>query len=165
MGALFSSPIQPHSRLTSLGNIPFLSPFLKFLAQAQPGAAGLEPDYIKGGGGVVVPLEELVPVVPAEIQKSPNICGNMEERWGAPAMASVYMGIITRLLLPAWTKLMPHQDHYCFPTATGDILVNGNLVSLERANLQQFFLVDHTSCNTLFCVVKTVFWGTLAVVN
>lgn len=60
---------------------------------------------------------------------------------------------------------MPHQDHYCFPTATGDILVNGNLVSLERANLQQFFLVDHTSCNTLFCIVKTVFWGTLALVN
>ena len=49
-GAPFSSPLHPHSRLTSLGNRPFLSPFLKFFAQAQPGAAGLVPDCIRGGG-------------------------------------------------------------------------------------------------------------------
>lgn len=125
-GALFSSPLHPHSSLTSLGNMPFLSPFLKFLAWAQPGAAGLVPYWIRGGG--VSLKESLVSVLSAEeVQKSLNIGRDMEERGAAPTVASVYVWKITGLLSVTWTNLISHQDHSCLPTVSGDILVYGNL--------------------------------------
>lgn len=127
----FPPPFYPCSRLASLGNMPFLSPFLKFLAWAQPGAAVLVSDCKRGGGISLKVL--LVSVVPAEgIQKSPDSCRGIGKKWAAPTMASVYVRKnkwtlvihLNELNTTSKSLLLPHshRGHSC-PQKFSAILV------------------------------------------
>ena len=148
-GALFSSPPPPpfQANLSKEYAIPF--PIPKILCSSTARGCWTGAWLYKGWGGVSL-KELLVPVVPAEeVQKSPDICRDMEERWAAPDEASVFVWKISRLLSLTWTGSIPHRDHFCFPAATGDIRVCGKLELLYS-----IFCVNHTSCPILFCTVQ-----------